>query len=44
MQYIIKPDLHVQSEAKAHVTGNVYRHNPYTHFIGKNKFDSTEHA
>ena len=28
------PDLHVQSEAKVHVTGNVYRHNPYTHSIG----------
>ena len=26
-------DLHVQSEAKVHVTGNVYRHNPHTHYI-----------
>ena len=26
----------MQSEAKVHVTGNVYRHNPYTHYIGKN--------
>ena len=38
----------MQSEAKVHVTGNVYRHNPYTHDIGKNKFDFTalvtEHA
>ena len=26
----------MQSEAKVrHVTGNVYRHNPYTHYIGK---------
>ena len=36
------------SEAKVHVTGNVYRHNPYTHYIGKNTFDFTalvtEHA
>ena len=24
----------MQSEAKVHVTGNVYRHNPYTHFKG----------
>ena len=44
----IKPDLHVQSEAKVHVTGNVYRHNPYTHYIGENTFDFTalvtEHA
>ena len=40
--------MHVQSEAKVHVTGNVYRHNPYTHYIGKNTFDFTvlvtEHA
>ena len=47
-QYIIKPDLHVQSEAKVHVTGNVYRHNPHTHYIGKITFDFTalvtEHA
>ena len=47
-QYIIKLDLHVQSKAKVHVTGNVYRHNPYTHYIGKNTFDFTvlvtEHA
>ena len=28
----------MQSEAKVHVTGNVYRHNPYTHYIGKNIF------
>ena len=28
-------------EAKVHVTGNVYRHNPYTHYIGKNTFDFT---
>ena len=38
----------MQSEAKVHVTGNVYRHNPYTHYIGKNTFDITvlvtEHA
>ena len=34
-QYIIQPDLHVQSEAKVHITGNVYRHNPYIHNIGK---------
>ena len=27
--------MHLQSEAKVHVTGNVYRHNPYTHHIGK---------
>ena len=25
----------MQSEAKVHVTENVYRHNPYTHYIGK---------
>ena len=25
----------MQSEAKVHVTGNVYTHNPYTHYIGK---------
>ena len=25
----------MQSEAKVHVTGNVYRHNLYTHYIGK---------
>ena len=25
----------MQSEAKVHVTGNVYRHSPYTHYIGK---------
>ena len=25
----------MQSEAKVHVTGNMYRHNPYTHYIGK---------
>ena len=25
----------MQSEAKVLVTGNVYRHNPYTHYIGK---------
>ena len=25
----------MQSEAKVHVTGNVYRHNPYTRYIGK---------
>ena len=25
----------MQSEAKVHVTGNVYRHNPHTHNIGK---------
>ena len=25
----------MQSEAKVNVTGNVYRHNPYTHYIGK---------
>ena len=31
----------MQSEAKVHVTGNVYRHNPYTHYIGKNTFDFT---
>ena len=41
-------DLHMQSEAKVHVTGNVYRHNTYTHYIGKNTFDFTalvtEHA
>ena len=41
-------DLHVQSDTKVHVTGNVYRHNPYTHYIGKNTFDFTalvtEHA
>ena len=24
--------LNVQYEAKVHVTGNVYRHNPYTHY------------
>ena len=30
----------MQSEAKVHVTGNVYRHNPYTHYIGKNTFIS----
>ena len=38
----------MQSKAKVRVTGNVYRHNPYTHYIGKNKFDFTalvtEHA
>ena len=38
----------MQAEAKAHVTGNVYRHNPYTHYIGKSTFDFTalvtEHA
>ena len=38
----------MQSEAKVHVTGNVNRHNPYTHYIGKNTFDFTafviEHA
>ena len=27
--------MHVQSEAKVHVTGNVYRHNPFTHYIEK---------
>ena len=27
--------MHLQSEAKVHVTGNVYRHNPHTHYIGK---------
>ena len=26
----------MQSEAKVHVTGNVYRHNAFTHYIGKN--------
>ena len=26
----------MQSKAKVHVTGNVYRHDPYTHYIGKN--------
>ena len=31
----------MQSEAKVHVTGNVYRHNPYTHYIRKNTFDFT---
>ena len=31
----------MKSEAKVHVTGNVYRHNPYTYYIGKNTFDST---
>ena len=31
----------MQSEAKVHVTENVYRHNPYTHYIGKNTFDFT---
>ena len=40
--------MHLQSEAKLHVTGNVYRHNPYTHYIGKNTFDftalATEHG
>ena len=25
----------MQSEAKVHVPGNMYRHNPYTHYIGK---------
>ena len=25
----------MQSEAKVHGTGNVYRHNPYIHYIGK---------
>ena len=38
----------MQSEAKVHVTGNVYRRNPYTLYIGKNAFDFTvlvtEHA
>ena len=38
----------MQPEAKVHVTGNVYRHNPDTNFIGKNTFDFTalvtEHA
>ena len=34
-------DLHVQSEAKVRVTGNVYRHNPYTYYKGKNTFDFT---
>ena len=34
-QHIILPHLHVQSEAKVHVTGYVNRHNPYTHYIGK---------
>ena len=29
--------MHVQSEAKVHVTGNVHRHNPHTHYIGKKK-------
>ena len=24
----------MQSESKVHVTGNVYRHDPYTHYIG----------
>ena len=49
-QYIMQPDLHVyvQSETTVHVTENVYRHNPYTHYIGKNTFDFTalvtEHA
>ena len=31
----------MQSEAKLHVTGNVYRHNSHTHYIGKNTFDFT---
>ena len=31
----------MQSEAKVHVTENVYTHNPYTHYIGKNTFDFT---
>ena len=31
----------MQSEAKVHVTGNVFTHNPYTHYIGKNTFDFT---
>ena len=30
----------MQSEAKVHVTGNVYRHNPYTHYIGKRRFQT----
>ena len=30
----------MQSEAKVHVTGNVYIHNPYSHYIGKNTFIS----
>ena len=30
----------MQSEAKVHVTGNVYRHIPHTPYIGKNTFDS----
>ena len=30
----------MQSKAKEHVTGNVYRHNPNIHYIGKNTFDS----
>ena len=38
----------MQSEEKVHVIENVYRHNPYTHYIGKNPFDFTalitEHA
>ena len=31
----------MQSKTKVHVTGNVYRHNPYTHYIVKNTFDFT---
>ena len=27
--------MHLQCEAKVHVTGNVYRHYPHTHYIGK---------
>ena len=38
----------MESGAKVHVTGNMYRHNPYTHYIGKNTLDFTalvtEHA
>ena len=40
--------MHVQSEAKVHATGYVYRRNPYTHYIWKSTFDFkalvTEHA
>ena len=31
----------MQSEAKVHVIENVYTHNPYNHYIGKNTFDFT---
>ena len=27
--------MHLQSEAKVHVAGNAYRHNPHTNYIGK---------